>query len=66
MHVVVLEPLVLVRMLTRCGSLVEIWHYKDAMLEIGLAQVESDHHLVTKWAELSVRGLVTAFIAGSV
>ena len=47
-------------------SAIEIWHQKNAMLEEGLTEVESDLHLVTKWAELSVGGLVTAFIAGSV
>ena len=48
-------------MVTWYLSVIDIWHYKDAMLEDGFAEVDCDHHLVTKWAELSVGGLEARF-----
>ena len=40
-------------------SVIDIWHYNDAMLEDSLAEVESDLHLVAKWAQLIVSCLIT-------
>ena len=36
------------------------------MLEDGFAEVYSDHHLVTKWAELSVGGPVAGLVRSKV
>ena len=49
-------------MLVRSKSVIEILHYKDAVLEDGFSEIDSDHHLVTKWAELSVGGLEARFV----
>ena len=62
-QIIVLHPLVLVRMGYRRISIIDILHYEDAMLEDCSAEVKSDHHLVSKWAKLSVRSLIARFVS---
>ena len=38
---IVLKPKVFVSMILWAESVIDIWHYKDAVLEDGLAEVES-------------------------
>ena len=66
MHVEVLHLLVIVGVVTRYFSSVQILDYSNAVLKDLLVEVDSDYHYVSEWTELSIRCLVTRLIGCAV